>query len=164
MDTFVDMQTYVSVFINKKKKAKEKCQQEYDDSNAQKGSRRFRKKMRKLLKFTAKYCGRRKKAYLCSDFLKACHEKKFQQADIQTGSINLTTENCRTMINEKVGENAGLVWNALNTNEEGMSLKDIKKATKIKKNEEIFMAIGWLLREDKLNAVENEEDVIYSLK
>ena len=62
------------------------------------------------------------------------------------------------------GENAGLVWNALNTNEEGMSLKDIKKATKIKKNEEIFMAIGWLLREDKLNAVENEEDVIYSLK
>lgn len=68
------------------------------------------------------------------------------------------------MLNAKVGENAGLVWNALNENENGMSLKDIKKATKIKKNEEIFMAIGWLLREDKLNATETEEDTIFSLK
>jgi hypothetical protein len=68
------------------------------------------------------------------------------------------------MLNEKTGENAGLVWFALNANEEGMSLKEIKKATKIKKNEEIFMALGWLLREDKLHAIETEEDVIYMLK
>ena len=45
-----------------------------------------------------------------------------------------------------------------------MNLKDLKKATKIKKNEEIFMGLGWLLREGKLNAAETEEDVVYSLK
>lgn len=68
------------------------------------------------------------------------------------------------MMNEKVGENAGLVWNALNASEDGLTLKDLKKATKIKKNEDICMAIGWLLREDKLFAAETEEETVYSLK
>ncbi|MBO4443173.1 MAG: winged helix-turn-helix domain-containing protein [Bacteroidaceae bacterium] len=68
------------------------------------------------------------------------------------------------MLAEKVGEFAGLVWNALNASEAGLNAKDLKKATKLKKNEEIFMALGWLLREDKINAVETEEDVVYSLK
>ena len=68
------------------------------------------------------------------------------------------------MLAEKVGEFAGLVWNALNAREAGLNAKDLKKATKLKKNEEIFMALGWLLREDKINAVETEEDVVYSLK
>ena len=68
------------------------------------------------------------------------------------------------MLNEKVGENAGLVWNALSGNEEGLDLKGIKKVTKIKKNEDIFMALGWLLREDKLNVTEMEDITVYSLK
>ena len=68
------------------------------------------------------------------------------------------------MLNEKVGENAGLVWSALSGNEEGLDLKGIKKVTKIKKNEDIFMALGWLLREDKLNVTEMEDITVYSLK
>lgn len=68
------------------------------------------------------------------------------------------------MLTTKVGENAGLIWNALNVSEFGLSLKDLKKATKLKKNEDIFMAIGWLLREDKLMVDETEEEPIYSLK
>ncbi|MBR4433630.1 MAG: winged helix-turn-helix domain-containing protein [Bacteroidaceae bacterium] len=66
------------------------------------------------------------------------------------------------MLETKVGEFAGLIWNALNEN--AMNLKDLKKATKIKKNEELFLGLGWLLREGKLNATETEEDVVYSLK
>lgn len=68
------------------------------------------------------------------------------------------------MLETKVGEYAGLIWNALNGQAEGMNLKDLKKATKLKKNEELFMGIGWLLREGKLNAEEVEEEVVYSLK
>lgn len=68
------------------------------------------------------------------------------------------------MLETKFGEFAGLIWNALNAAEEGMNLKDLKKATKLKKNEELFMGIGWLLREGKLNAVETEEETIYSLR
>ena len=66
------------------------------------------------------------------------------------------------MLETKVAEFAGLIWNALNEN--AMNLKDLKKATKIKKNEELFLGLGWLLREGKLNATETEEDVVYSLK
>ena len=71
-------------------------------------------------------------------------------------------KNKAKMLETKVGEFAGLIWNALNEKE--MNLKDLKKATKIKKNEEIFMGLGWLLREGKVNAAETEEDVVYSLK
>ncbi|MCR5139588.1 MAG: winged helix-turn-helix domain-containing protein [Bacteroidaceae bacterium] len=67
------------------------------------------------------------------------------------------------MLETKVGEFAGLIWTALNETA-NLNLKDLKKATKIKKNEELFMGIGWLLREGKLNATETEEDVVYSLK
>lgn len=68
------------------------------------------------------------------------------------------------MLETKVGEYAGLIWNALNGNAEGMNLKDLKKATKLKKNEELFMGIGWLLREGKLSVNESEEDTIFSLR
>ena len=68
------------------------------------------------------------------------------------------------MLETKVGEYAGLIWNALNGNAEGMNLKDLKKATKLKKNEELFMGIGWLLREGKLSVNESEENTIFSLR
>ena len=68
------------------------------------------------------------------------------------------------MLETKVGEYAGLIWNALNGTAEGMNLKDLKKATKLKKNEELFMGIGWLLREGKLSVIESEEDTIFSLR
>lgn len=52
--------------------------------------------------------------------------------------------------------NAGLVWNALAAGET-MSLKQLKKATKLK-DKELFAAIGWLAREGKLNIEANPED------
>ncbi|MBQ2540682.1 MAG: winged helix-turn-helix domain-containing protein [Paludibacteraceae bacterium] len=60
----------------------------------------------------------------------------------------------------KIGENAGLVWAALENG--ALALKALKKATKLK-NEELFLALGWLAREGKLNFSEAEADVIVSL-
>ena len=51
---------------------------------------------------------------------------------------------------EKAGEIAGAIWTALNENG-AMSAKDLKKAAKVKTEKELFLGLGWLLREDKLS-------------
>ena len=60
----------------------------------------------------------------------------------------------------KIGENAGLVWGALQNGAQG--LKALKKATKLK-NDELFLDLGWLAREGKLSFEETEADVIVAL-
>ena len=47
---------------------------------------------------------------------------------------------------ETIGNNAGLVWNALTANN-GLSIKALKKATKISKEKDLYAALGWLARE-----------------
>ncbi len=66
-------------------------------------------------------------------------------------------------MNEKIGTLAGAVWTALNENGV-MTVKDLKKSTKAKTEKDLYMAIGWLLREDKLNVEEDEKNVSLSLK
>ena len=61
------------------------------------------------------------------------------------------------MLREKAGMIAGEIWNALNGTE-GMTMKQLKKATKLKEKE-IYLGLGWLLREDKLEVNEKEEDL-----
>ena len=63
------------------------------------------------------------------------------------------------MIN-KIGANAGLVWGALQNGAQG--IKAIKKAIKLK-NEELYLALGWLAREGKLTFNETEADTIVAL-
>ncbi len=63
---------------------------------------------------------------------------------------------------EFIGTNAGLVWNALN--QEGkMSVKALKKATKIKAEKDVYAAMGWLAKEGKLIFEEVEGEWIVSL-
>ena len=50
---------------------------------------------------------------------------------------------------ELIGTNAGLVWNALNEGGK-MSVKAVKKATKIKTEKDVYAALGWLAKEGKL--------------
>lgn len=64
------------------------------------------------------------------------------------------------MITSKIGENAGLIWNALQNG--ALTLKAVKKATKLK-NEELYMALGWLAREGKLNFSVEESDTVIAL-
>lgn len=64
---------------------------------------------------------------------------------------------------EKAGELAGAIWNALNENG-AMSAKDLKKASKAKSEKDLYLGLGWLLREDKLGVEGDEKDPVFSLK
>lgn len=66
------------------------------------------------------------------------------------------------MITEQAGEFAGRIWNALNETE-GLTLKEIKKATKLK-DKELYLGLGWLLREDKIFSGMANEEEIFALK
>ena len=66
------------------------------------------------------------------------------------------------MNNETIGTNAGLVWNALNANN-GQTVKELKKAAKIKQDKVLFSAIGWFAREGKVVLEDVEDDVKVTL-
>ncbi len=64
---------------------------------------------------------------------------------------------------EKAGEIAGKIWNALN--EKGAQTgKELKKAAAVKTEKELYMGLGWLLREDKVEIAEVEKDITVTLK
>ena len=58
------------------------------------------------------------------------------------------------MITSKIGENAGLIWNELQGG--ALTFKALKKATKLK-NDELYLALGWLAREGKVSFTEGED-------
>ncbi len=65
------------------------------------------------------------------------------------------------MLKEKAGDIAGKIWNALNGTE-GMTAKQLKKATKLV-DKDLFLGLGWLLREDKLSVEEVEGELFIKL-
>lgn len=50
---------------------------------------------------------------------------------------------------EDIGLNAGKIWNYLNNKNEFVSILELKFALKLN-NTELFLALGWLAREDKI--------------
>ena len=66
------------------------------------------------------------------------------------------------MLKEKAGVIAGQIWEALNGTE-GLTLKQIKKETKIKAEKEVYLGLGWLLREDKVETSEKGTDIFVKL-
>ncbi len=63
---------------------------------------------------------------------------------------------------ELIGTNAGLVWNTLNESGK-LNVKDVKKATKIKADKDLYAAMGWLAKEGKLAFEEVEGDLFIVL-
>lgn len=59
------------------------------------------------------------------------------------------------MITAKIGENAGLIWNALQNG--ALTTKALKKATKLKEAD-LNLALGWLARENKIAFEVSEAD------
>jgi len=59
---------------------------------------------------------------------------------------------------ETIGTTAGLVWTTLSTSGK-MSTKELKKVTKIKADKELYSALGWLAKEDKLVFEEKGDDL-----
>ena len=66
------------------------------------------------------------------------------------------------MLKEKAGALAGQIWEALNGTE-GLTQKQIKKATKLKADKDFFLGLGWLLREDKVVTSEVEGEIFVKL-
>jgi len=62
---------------------------------------------------------------------------------------------------EKIGTNAGLVWTVLE-GKGNVSLKDVKKATKLTEKD-LYAALGWLSREDKVLVTEDEKDIFVAI-
>lgn len=58
---------------------------------------------------------------------------------------------------EVIGTNAGAIWQALSNASDAISVKQIKKVTKLK-DKECFAALGWLAREGKINITTDPAD------
>ncbi len=57
---------------------------------------------------------------------------------------------------------AGQIWAALN--EHGaLNQKDLKKAAKIRCDKDLFLALGWLLREGKVSINDEAKDILVAL-
>ena len=67
------------------------------------------------------------------------------------------------MLQEKAGALAGKIWQALNENGELVG-KDLRKILKIRSDKDLYLGIGWLLREDKVVTKEVEKVILVSLK
>ncbi len=68
------------------------------------------------------------------------------------------------MNTETIGTNAGSVWVALNT-ADALGVKQLKKITKLK-DKEVYAALGWLARENKITIEpdpNDEKEIIVSL-
>ena len=63
---------------------------------------------------------------------------------------------------EKIGNDAGLIWKVLDTQQGVKSVKELKKAVKLN-DKEIYAAIGWLAREEKLVFQQEDDDLYLSL-
>ncbi len=63
------------------------------------------------------------------------------------------------MLQDLVGENAGKVWRLLNEKGE-LTFTQIKKELK-GKNEDLYMAIGWLLRENNIYCHEEDDKMFF---
>lgn len=61
---------------------------------------------------------------------------------------------------EKIGNNAGLVWNALCGGV--LEVKALKKETKLTEKD-LYAALGWLAREGKVQFTEEGKDLFVSL-
>ncbi len=64
------------------------------------------------------------------------------------------------MFTEKIGVNAGLVWNALENGE--LEVKAVKKATKLTEKD-LNLALGWLAREAKVSFREEGKELFIAL-
>ena len=61
---------------------------------------------------------------------------------------------------EKIGINAGLVWNALSNG--NLEIKALKKAAKLTEKD-LYAAIGWLAREEKIFFAGNDDEIVVGL-
>ena len=65
------------------------------------------------------------------------------------------------MLKSKAGEIAGKIWVAIDGTE-GLTAKQIKKAAKLV-DKDLFLGLGWLLREEKISTEDIEGEIFVRL-
>lgn len=68
------------------------------------------------------------------------------------------------MNTEKIGTNAGAIWRLLDASETPLTIKEIKKGTKISTLNDVYLAIGWLAKEGKLEFGDEPKDYTITLR
>ncbi|WP_265348010.1 winged helix-turn-helix domain-containing protein [Candidatus Azobacteroides pseudotrichonymphae] len=90
------------------------------------------------------------------------NSEKFRMAKVSSIQRRATQKVLSVNAEVEIGSNAGRVWSLLN--EEGTkSVKEIIKRTKFSELE-IYLSVGWLAREGKLNFEEQNNEMYLSLK
>jgi len=56
----------------------------------------------------------------------------------------------RAMMDHEIGEAAGRIWQVLDSNNGKIAVSKLKTATKLQPNM-MYLALGWLAREDKVS-------------
>lgn len=67
------------------------------------------------------------------------------------------------MLTIKAGEVAGKIWTALNENGP-LTGKELKKVCGKLTDKELYLGVGWLLREEKLETTDAEKETTFSLR
>lgn len=68
------------------------------------------------------------------------------------------------MTTDKIGTNAGAVWRVLDASETPLTVKEIKKASKISTLNDVHLALGWLAKEGKLVFSDDDKDYTVTLR
>lgn len=88
---------------------------------------------------------------------------KERNVDFCSKNSSLKTQKNSTMLTIKAGEVAGKIWHALNENGT-LSGKELKKQCGKLTDKDLFLGLGWLLREEKIETAEIEKDITVKLK
>ena len=68
------------------------------------------------------------------------------------------------MTTDKIGNNAGAIWRVLDASKTPLTVKEIKKGSKISTLNDVYLALGWLAKEVKLVFGEEDKDFTVALK
>lgn len=66
------------------------------------------------------------------------------------------------MLKNQAGTDAGIIWRALNKKKKSLSIKQLKKTTKLV-DKDLYMGFGWLMRENKICFLKEKDELYVKL-
>lgn len=61
----------------------------------------------------------------------------------------------------KIGENAGIIWQALNAKGK-QNISALKKSTSLD-DKNLYLALGWLAKENKISFIQKQREILIDL-
>ncbi len=63
-----------------------------------------------------------------------------------------------------IGTNAGIVWRALDESKDPLTVKELKRVTKLRTERDVNLALGWLAKEGKVDFDDSEKEFTVRLR